>query len=81
MTPERYQQVKSAFRLALEFPPDQRRIFLERFCAQDYDLLAEALTLLASDEAPATVIDTPAVSTQFRLRARSLSYTATAARH
>lgn len=81
MTPERYQQVKSAFRLALEFPPGQRRPFLERFCGPDFDLLAEALTLLESDDAPATAIDQPAVGTQFRLRARSLSYTATASPH
>lgn len=77
MTPERYQQVKSAFRLALEFPAEQRHRFLERFCGTDDDLLVEALALLESDNTPATALDKPAVGTQFRLRARSLSYTAT----
>lgn len=77
MNPERYQQVKSAFRLALDYPPDQREQFLRIHCAADPDLLAQTLTLLTNDALPATTLDRPPVGTQFRLRTLSLSYTAT----
>ncbi|MFN0103684.1 MAG: hypothetical protein ACKV2U_16555 [Bryobacteraceae bacterium] len=77
MTPERYQQVKSAFGLALELAPEQREPFLRQFCAADPTLLSQVLALLDSDNAPATPLDKPAVGSQFRLRTRSLSYTAT----
>ncbi|MBL8241915.1 MAG: hypothetical protein JNM66_31110 [Bryobacterales bacterium] len=77
MTPERYQQVKSAFRLALEYPPGQRENFLAQLCAQDAALLTQVLELLASDSTPQTTLDRPAVGTQFRLRTLSMSYTAT----
>ncbi len=77
VTQQRYQQVKSAFRLALEFPSEHRESFARQFCATDPDLLTEVLTLLRSDSQPATALDRPAVGTQFRLRAMSLSYTAT----
>ena len=76
VTPERYQQVKSAFRFALEFPFAEREAFLRHFCADDLALLGQVLELLASDAIPQTCLDKPAVGTQFRIRAMSLSYTA-----
>lgn len=77
MTPYRYQQVKSAFRLALDYPPEQRESFLRAHLSSDPDLIAQTLALLDSDALPATSIDRPAVGAQFRLRTVSLSYTAT----
>jgi len=77
VTPERYQQVKSAFRLALEFPIDEREAFLRQFCGNDLGLYGQVQELLASDAVPRTSLDKPAVGTQFRIRAMSLSYTAT----
>lgn len=77
VTPERYQLVKSAFRLALDAPPSKRNTILRELRAADPALHAEITALLRSDAAPATAIDTPAVGAQFRLRARSLSYSAT----
>ncbi|MBI2689127.1 MAG: hypothetical protein HYX27_22725 [Acidobacteria bacterium] len=77
MTPERYQQVKSAFRLALEFPPGQRDTLLHQLCGGDDELRIEVQDLLDNDALPSTPLDRPAVGTQFRLRAMSLSHTAT----
>ena len=77
MTPQRYQQVKSAFRLALEYPPDQREQFLNTHFSSDPELLDQTLSLLKNDSLSATPLDRPAVGTQFRLRTLSLSYTAT----
>jgi len=77
VTPTRYQQVKSVFRLALEFPTSQRDEFLRGYCGPDRELLEEVMELLRCDAAPVSPVDRPAVGTQFRLRAVSLSYTAT----
>lgn len=77
MTPERYQQVKSAFRLALEYPPNQREQFLHAQFVSDPELIKQTLSLLDTDALPSTSLDRPAVGTEFRLRAVSLSYTAT----
>jgi hypothetical protein len=77
VTPERYQQVKSAFRLTLEYPADQRESLLCQLCAGDPSLIPQVLALLSSDSIPQTAIDKPAVGAQFRLRSVSLSYTAT----
>jgi len=77
VTPERYQQVKSAFRLALEFPPVQRELFLRQLCTNDPALLLLVLDLLEADSIPQTTLDRPAVGTEFRIRTVSLSYTAT----
>jgi hypothetical protein len=77
VTPERYQQVKLAFRRLLELPPEERLPHLHAHHGADPELLAQVESLLASDSAPTSPIDNPAVSTQFRLRALSLSYTAT----
>lgn len=77
MTPERYQQVKFAFRHLLDLPPEERIPYLHAHHASDPELLSHLETLLASDSVSASPIDTPAVSTQFRLRTLSLSYTGT----
>jgi len=77
VTPERYQQIKSAFRLALEFPPEQRESFARQLCAADPSLLPHVMALLNADSLPQTTLDKPAVGTQFRIRTVSLSYSAT----
>lgn len=77
MTPERYQQIKAAFRLALEYPPSDRKAFVCQHCVNDPSLIPAVFELLESDAAPETPLDRPAVGTEFRLRALSLSYTAT----
>ena len=77
MTPYRYQQVKTAFRLALDYPPEQRATFLHSHLSSDPDLIAQTLSLLETDALPVTSIDHPVVGTQFRLRTISMSYTAT----
>lgn len=77
MTPELYQQVKSAFRLALEFPPEQRESFLRQFCAGNTSILTQVLALLASDAVPDTPLDKPVVGSSFRLRMLALACTAT----
>ena len=77
MTPERYQQVKDAFRRALDYPPQERKAFVCQHCVDDPSLIPEVLALLDCDAAPETTLDRPAVGTEFRLRALSLSYTAT----
>lgn len=78
MTPERYQQVKTAFRLALDLPPEERVPMLTRTCGDDAALFTQVLALLETDIDTCTAIDSPAVGQQFRLRTRSLSYTAAA---
>jgi hypothetical protein len=77
VTPERYQQLKDAFRRALDYAPAERDSFLRQHCASDPTLIAEVLALLDSDSSPATSLDRPAVGTEFRIRTVSLSYTST----
>lgn len=74
MSPEFYQQVKTAFRQALEVPPGQRESFLRRNFHGDDILLAEVIALLEADGQPLTSLDQPAVGAQFHLRLQSLSY-------
>ena len=77
MTPDSYIKVKSAFRLALDVPPEQWESFLCRYFGDESVLREHVRKLLESDITPVTAIDTPAVGLQFQLRTRSLSYTAT----
>lgn len=61
----------------MDFPPSQRESLLRQLYADDPELLEQVLALFDSDALPSTPLDKPAVGTQFRLRALSLSYTAT----
>ena len=60
-----------------EMTPEQRKAFVCQHCVHDPSLIPDVLALLDSDAAPETPLDRPAVGTEFRLRALSLSYTAT----
>lgn len=48
LTPERWQQIKQAFSLALECEPDARGTLLQESCGGDESLRAEVLSLLAA---------------------------------
>ncbi|HEX6649216.1 MAG TPA: protein kinase, partial [Pyrinomonadaceae bacterium] len=60
MTPERWQQVKDVFNLALEYAPAERPGFVSRACDQDVDLQKEVESLLAAHEKDGSFIDSPA---------------------
>ena len=60
MTPERWQQVKEVFNLALEYEPAERPEFVSRACDQDVDLQKEVESLLAAHEKDGSFIDSPA---------------------
>ena len=76
MTPERYQQIKTAFRLALPLPRSEQLPFLLRIYAGDECLIEEVRLLLDADHCPSTTLDRPAVGTEFRLRTATYAYTA-----
>jgi serine/threonine protein kinase/tetratricopeptide (TPR) repeat protein len=59
--PEKWDQVKELFALALERDPEERSSFLRQACAGDHSLLTEIESLLSSFEgAPAFLEDCPA---------------------
>ncbi len=60
MTPERWQQIKDVFNLALEYEPAERPAFVSRACDQDVDLQKEVESLLAAHEKDGSFIDSPA---------------------
>src|SRR5688572_30014598 len=60
MTPERWQQIKEVFHLALECEPAQRSSFLSRACDNDSALQREVESLLAAHEKDGSFIDAPA---------------------
>ncbi|HKY42636.1 MAG TPA: protein kinase [Pyrinomonadaceae bacterium] len=60
MTPERWQQVKEVFNLALEHEPGQRSSFLSKACDNDDALQKEVESLLAAHEKEGSFIDSPA---------------------
>jgi serine/threonine protein kinase len=60
MTPEQWQKVKEIFHSALECETGQRRIFLDRACADDQELRAEVETLLAEEAGLGSFIEAPA---------------------
>ena len=59
MTPERWQQVKTLFRSALEHEVDARAPFLDRACAGDDGLRREVESLLSSFEESDSVLEKP----------------------
>ena len=60
MTPERWQQVKSIFNSALQYPPQERNSFLSQACSGDAILRSEVESLIASHEKSGEFIDDPA---------------------
>ena len=60
ITPERWQQIKSVFNLALEYEPAQRSSFLSQACDNDAALQKEVESLLAAHEKDGSFIDSPA---------------------
>ena len=60
MTPERWQQVKEIFHLALKRAPGERSAFLENACGGDASLRKEVESLIASHEKDGSFIDSPA---------------------
>ncbi len=77
MTPERYQQVKRAFRETLAAPTTEQRLFLEHLRATDPDLHSQIIALLEADALPSSPLDSVPVGAEFRTRTRALSFTAT----
>ncbi|HEU0254161.1 MAG TPA: protein kinase, partial [Pyrinomonadaceae bacterium] len=60
ITPERWQQIKNVFNLALEYEPAQRSSFLSQACDNDEALQKEVESLLAAHEKDGSFIDSPA---------------------
>jgi len=59
--PEKWDQVKELFTLALERDPGERSGFLDQACAGDHSLRTEVESLLASFDGTATFLeDSPA---------------------
>lgn len=50
MTPERWQEIKRLFEVALEMEPDQRMVFLDQACAGDEVIRAEVESLLTENK-------------------------------
>ena len=67
MTPERWQQIKEVFNLALEYEPGQRSSFLSKACDNDFALQAEVESLLAAHDKDGSFIDAPAYQDAFEL--------------
>ena len=67
MTPERWQQIKEVFNLALEHEPGQRSSFLSQACSSDAALQQEVESLLAAHEKDGSFIDSPAYKGTFEL--------------
>ena len=60
MTPERWQQIKDVFNLALEYEPGKRSSFLSQACDNDAALQKEVESLLAAHDKDGSFIDSPA---------------------
>lgn len=67
MTPERWQQIKEVFNLALEHGLEQRSSFLSEACDNDAALQKEVESLLAAHEKDGSFIDSPAYTGAFEL--------------
>ena len=60
MSPERWQQVKEVFAVAIKYPPQERSSFLEERCAHDIELRSEVESLIAANDKSGEFIDQPA---------------------
>jgi eukaryotic-like serine/threonine-protein kinase len=67
MTPERWQQIKQVFNLALEHEPGRRSTFLSQACDSDAELQKEVESLLAAHEKDGSFIDSPAYNGAYEL--------------
>jgi serine/threonine protein kinase/Tol biopolymer transport system component len=68
MTPERWQQVKEVFALAVKYPPEERSSFLQERCANDTELRSEVESLIAANDKSGEFIDQPAYEAASWLR-------------
>src|SRR5262245_33540782 len=60
MSPERWQQVKEVFALAVKYPPKERSSFIEGRCGDDTELRNEVESLIAANDKSGEFIDQPA---------------------
>ncbi|MBV8857584.1 MAG: serine/threonine-protein kinase [Acidobacteria bacterium] len=68
MSPERWRQIDTIFKSAIELPSEERAAFVERACGEDGELRAEVLSLVAHDQRGET-LGAPAVEEAARLLA------------
>jgi serine/threonine protein kinase/Tol biopolymer transport system component len=68
MNPERWRQIDTIFKSAIELPSDERGAFIERACGEDEALRADVLSLVAHDQRGGT-LGAPAVDEATRLLA------------
>jgi serine/threonine protein kinase/Tol biopolymer transport system component len=66
MDPERWRQIDTIFKSAVELPSDERAAFVERACGEDEALRAEVLSLVEHDRGGGT-LGAPAVEEATRL--------------
>ncbi len=59
MTPERWQQIKSVFAVAVTLEPEERGRYLETACSDDAELRREVDSLIESNPADGEFLDTP----------------------
>jgi serine/threonine protein kinase/Tfp pilus assembly protein PilF len=59
MSPERWKQIEGAFNAALELPPEERAVFLDRACGDDSELRLAIERLLNADEQAGDFIAVP----------------------
>jgi serine/threonine protein kinase/tetratricopeptide (TPR) repeat protein len=62
MSPERWQKIEAIVLSALEVSPQEREAFLEKECADDFDLREEVESFLALDDDSEKFINAPAVA-------------------
>ncbi len=67
MSPERWQQVKELFQLAVEREPNQRAPFLDEACTGDPSLQEQIEVLLASDAQAKSFLERSAFEVASRL--------------
>jgi hypothetical protein len=66
MKPERWKQIKRIYHAALEREPVARATFLDEACAGDEELRHEIASLLAYDDKPASLIESPVLEVAAR---------------
>ena len=70
MDSDRWKQVDGLLQSALERPPEERDAFLRQACAGDEALEREVRSLLASQQAAGSFLDSPAIEVAARAIAR-----------
>src|SRR5271165_207692 len=69
MDSDRWKQVDSVLQSALERPPEERDAFLRKACAGDEALEREVRSLLASQQAAGSFLESPAIEVAARAMA------------